>query len=248
MSAADIRWAIVFADVPAADLDRELAFWQDVSGARPGEPTGDSGQFVPLRPDEGEAVLWLQRLDDGPARWHLDLYPADVDTAVAGATGSGAHVVREDKWFVALSSPAGQPFCLVRGATDPAVPPARTWPDGHRSEVDQLCLDIPATVFDAEADFWAALTGWPRRAGDLPEFDHLARPPEQALRILLQRLGPDDGGGMRAHLDVASDDRDAETARHEAAGATVAVRAPHWTVLRDPVGLVYCITDRTPRG
>jgi hypothetical protein len=40
------------------------------------------------------------------------------------------------------------------------------------------------------------------------------------------------------------DDRDAETARHEAFGGDVRLRAEHWTTLRDPAGFTYCITDR----
>ena len=52
---------------------------------------------------------------------------------------------------------------------------------------------------------------------------------------------------MRAHLDLAADDRDAEVARHLALGATEVARARGWTVLTDPVGTTYCVTRRTPR-
>jgi Glyoxalase-like domain len=49
-----------------------------------------------------------------------------------------------------------------------------------------------------------------------------------------------------AHPDLACDDVDAETTRHEALGATVVRVMPNWTTLRDPAGLSYCITRRNP--
>ena len=69
-------------------------------------------------------------------------------------------------------------------------------------------------------------------------------PTRLPVRILLQRLGGDDEGDIRAHLDMSCDDRAAETKRHEQLGGVVERRAERWTTLRDPVGLTYCITDR----
>jgi hypothetical protein len=56
----------------------------------------------------------------------------------------------------------------------------------------------------------------------------------------------DDAGPARAHADLASDDVPAETRRHRELGAAVVRIAEHWTTLRDPAGLTYCITDRDP--
>ena len=66
------------------------------------------------------------------------------------------------------------------------------------------------------------------------------------VRILLQRLGSDDPGPARAHADLACDDRPAEVHRHVELGAEPVRVAEHWTTLRDPAGLVYCVTDRDP--
>ena len=51
---------------------------------------------------------------------------------------------------------------------------------------------------------------------------------------------------MSAHLDLGTPDREAETQRHVALGATVLAREEFWTALADPAGLPYCITDRDP--
>ena len=101
-------------------------------------------------------------------------------------------------------------------------------------------------AYDAECAFWHGLTGWELRvSADHAEFRRLIRPPEQPLQLLLQRLDEPDGQ-VRAHLDLATNDRTAETDRHVALGAEVRDVRGGWTVLADPTGAAYCITDRTP--
>lgn len=48
-------------------------------------------------------------------------------------------------------------------------------------------------------------------------------------------------------IEAALRYRAAETDRHVALGGVVINPAEHWTTLRDPAGLVYCITERRPR-
>ena len=104
------------------------------------------------------------------------------------------------------------------------------------------------------------MTGWRlRRSASRPEFHHLERPVGVPLRFLLQRLDADGSDAsdasegtvtpVTAHLDLACDDRAAEVARHQSLGATV-VGDPGggWTVLRDPAGASYCVTDRDPHA
>jgi Glyoxalase-like domain len=246
-SLGSVLWMSVFADVPAPAVAPALDYWERVTGAQRGQPTGAHGEFTPLVPPDGDRYVWVQRVDRDSGGWHLDLHVPSAAEATARAVEARARVVGEQAWFVTFESPGGQPFCLVdedRPGRRRPVP--STWQDGRRSLVDQLCIDIPADRFEAECDFWADLTGWPReRSSERPEFDRLTVPTRLPVRILLQRLGPDDSDGIRAHMDMSCDDRDAETARHEALGATVQMRAEHWTTLRDTVGLTYCITDRS---
>jgi hypothetical protein len=176
----------------------------------------------------------VQVVGDGPARAHLDLHVEQVSVQARRAVGLGAVVVLDDGELVVLRSPAGLAFCLVAWAGEGVRP------TGGRSLVDQLCLDVPAGGFDAEADFWAALTGWERRPGSRPEFDFLVRPEGMPLRLLLQRVaGP---AGM--HVDLSCGDRAAEVAWHVALGASVVAVHERWTTLRDPAGRAYCVTDR----
>jgi hypothetical protein len=48
------------------------------------------------------------------------------------------------------------------------------------------------------------------------------------------------------HLDLASDDRAAEVARHVELGGRVVRSTDNWTTLLDPSGRPYCVTRRSP--
>ena len=133
--------------------------------------------------------------------------------------------------------PGGFTFCQTLLEAEPTL--AR---DGS-TILDQVCLDVPAVHWDAEVAFWAALTGREPQTGSLPEFVRLVQ--DERLRLLLQRLDEPDGP-VRAHPDLASADRAADTQRHVALGATVAGVHDFWTVLTAPGGQVYCLTDRDP--
>ncbi len=223
-------WITAFLDVPASRHAVSASFWAGVTGSTVSRFRGADLEFATFEPPDGDAYLRLQRIGSGPAGVHLDLHAPDRDLAPS-------------------RSPGGLPFCLNEG--DPGTRPLpRIWAGGHISLVDQVCVDIPPASYDAECAFWAETTGWDLVEGSRPEFRYLARPDGMPLRILLQRLDAEpDGWGdasVRAHLDIASTDRSAETDRHRGLGARVESTRQYWTVLRDPAGATYCITDRDP--
>lgn len=238
-------WLTAFLDLAADDHDAGTALWSRLTGYGVSSPRGEQGEFTTLPPLAGDDFLRVQRLDSGASRVHVDIHVADVDEAVADAVALGAAVI-DRRGYAVLSSPGGLPFCLA--SSRPRTRPAPTvWPGGHTSLLDQVCLDIPASSYAAECDFWAGLTGWELRGSSThDEFQHLVRPPEQPLRLLLQRLD-ESSGPVRAHLDVAVNDREAETRRHLAAGSELVRHQEWWTVLRGPRGTTYCLTDRDPK-
>lgn len=238
-------WLTVFLDFAASDHDRGVAFWRDVTGFAVSPSRGARQEFATLVPAAGDDYLRVQRLEAGPSRLHLDVHVADPRTAADRALALGA-VELAAPGHVVLRSPGGLTFCFV---THPAAerPVPAEWPAGHRSMVYQVCLDLPATVYDAESAFWAAvLESHPEVLPSRPEFSWLRPGRQLALDVLLQRLDRVDGP-VSAHLDLGTDDRAAEVARHTALGATAGVVEEFWTVLTDPVGTTYCITDRDPR-
>ena len=235
----DVRWITGFLDSPSAEVE---SFWSAVTGATLSQRR-DGGVFATLVPAGGDAYLRVQ-VTGAPPRTHCDLHVVDVPRAAGEAVALGARVVREAGDLVVLGSPAGIEFCLVPWRGEAVRPGAVRWPGGQRSVVDQLSLDVPVARFEAEADFWAGLTGWPRRAANLPEFEFLRRPAGMPVRLLMQRIGAAAAG---VHVDLACDDVAAEVARHVGLGAQVVRRVPgDWTTLRDPSGREYCVTGRSP--
>jgi hypothetical protein len=220
-------WLTAFLDLPDDEFDPAVAFWREVTGHDLSARRGEDDEFATLVPPSGDAFLRVQRIRDGEAGVHLDLHAPGQD-------------------FEVRRSPGGLPFCLVAGE-EASRPASTTWPDGNRSVVDQVCLDIPPEVYDEECDFWASVTGWELHDTKRSEFRRLRVPDGQPLHVLLQRLDSS-GGPVRAHLDLATDDRAAETRRHERLGARVAAVHDGWTVMRPPAGPVYCITGRVPRA
>lgn len=236
-----IRWTWLFLDTPRADAERSWRFWSEATGWALSPTRGDDDEFATLLPPRGDSWLRLQAVADGPGGTHLDLDVDDVHAAAAragrlGATRTGAI----GDTVVVLRSPGGLPFCLTAWHGD-----AEQVREGAPDLVDQVCLDCPTDVHVAEVDFWAALTGWELGSSEEPELSFLRRPAGIPLRFLFQRLG-EPSGAVRAHADLACADRSATLERHLAAGATVVRDYPQWTVMTDPGGRVYCLTDRSP--
>ncbi len=246
---ADIRWVTAVLGAPSGAAGPSGSFWAGVTGFGLAHDRQDPARTV-LAPGTGGAYLALARLGrHSRPTVHVELATGDPTSLVARAEALGGTVHRGPEATSTdarvVTSPAGLDLVIRGGGGGDRRPPPSRHPGG-RTEVDQLCLDIPPLSHDAEVQFWARLSGWPSigTGGDL-EFTRLARPEGIPLALLLQRLGAD-RITAGAHLDLACDDRDAETRRHQRLGATVVRRSPGWTVLADPSGRAYCITTRVP--
>ena len=238
------HWITAFIDRPAAVESATTDFWARVTGYALSERRGDHDEFATLIPPDGDAFLRTQAVMNGPGGVHLDLHVEDIRAATTSAVTHGATEIGDSDDWIVLRSPGGFAFCFVPEPADTRPRPI-VLSDGSRSIVDQVCLDIAPGDLDAECAFWEAITGWEHYDVTSPEFSRLACPPGIPVRFLFQRL--DAGNGpVRGHLDIATDDRAAETARHRKLGATVHSEHRHWTVLHDPSGEPYCITDRSP--
>jgi predicted enzyme related to lactoylglutathione lyase len=126
----------------------------------------------------------------------------------------------------------------------------------HRILVRSLLIDVPSRDHDRALEFWsAALLSTPRRGTSHPEY-HVFEDPAARDRILLQDVGDDHQA--RFHIDIETDDVDAEVARLKKAGAEEVERhkfrnpwphgrrfhkepIDHFVIMRDPAGLVFCV-------
>jgi Glyoxalase-like domain len=108
----------------------------------------------------------------------------------------------------------------------------------HRSALGKIVIDVGEGDHDRELAFWEAATGQTlTRFERHPEY-HGADLPGRTMGLLVQRLGR---GSTRVHVDLHTDDVEAEVARLERLGAQRIETLEHWTVMRDPAGLLFCV-------
>ena len=113
----------------------------------------------------------------------------------------------------------------------------------HRSRLGVVLIDQPQEAFDAGLRFWSTAFGREpeQQRPDSPYrwFGELA----PGLVVGMQRL---DQGAPRVHLDIHTDDVEAEVRRLEAAGATRVAQLGDWWQVRDPAGMVFCVCPADP--
>src|SRR5215510_2213208 len=113
----------------------------------------------------------------------------------------------------------------------------------HYSRRDMVVIDVPAAHHAREVEFWQAATGQTLTRNERrPEY-HGALLPGRRFGLLTQRL---DEGTARVHLDIHTDDLEAEVARLERLGAQRVTQVHSWWIMRDPAGLPFCVLPDAP--
>lgn len=108
----------------------------------------------------------------------------------------------------------------------------------HRSRLTAVLVDVPASDHEAATTFWSAALGKPaERLEKHPEYAFLGQA-TPGIEFMVQATGDD---RPRIHIDIESDDVDAEVARLTAVGATEIERVNSWVIMRDPIGTVFCV-------
>lgn len=111
----------------------------------------------------------------------------------------------------------------------------------HRSLITSIVVDVPRDRHAAEVAFWGAATGKDLVRLEHPEYHGARLTP--TLVLLVQELGD---GAPRVHIDIHTDDVDAEVRRLGVLGAEVVERSADWVVMRDPAGLPFCVVTVLP--
>ena len=115
----------------------------------------------------------------------------------------------------------------------------------HRSRLCSVIIDCKADDLADAARFWSEALGRPLRAGADPTRDKyvgiVTRDDEPVIE--LQKVDHD----SRVHLDIESDDIEAEARRLEALGAKRVAAIKTWVVLEAPTGQRFCVV-RPQRG
>jgi hypothetical protein len=135
---------------------------------------------------------------------------------------------------------AGRRWTLVGGA--PSHSRSFAMPQ-HR--LSAIVIDCQCDDLTEATRFWSAALDRPILTQDQDgdgRYAELASDPSQPL-VLLQKVQHP----SRVHLDIETDDLDAEVARQEQCGAVrVAFVRERWWVMQAPTGHRYCIVRRRP--
>jgi predicted enzyme related to lactoylglutathione lyase len=109
----------------------------------------------------------------------------------------------------------------------------------HKSKLGGFIIDCNTDDLGAAAAFWGAALGMPVRALPGAEGERYVRleDPLARLHVEVQKVEHP----SRVHLDIESDDVDAEVRRLEALGARRVRQVGRWWVLEAPTGQRFCV-------
>jgi predicted enzyme related to lactoylglutathione lyase len=114
----------------------------------------------------------------------------------------------------------------------------------HRIVLSSFIIDAPSDVRDRTVDFWAGALDAQAVQTRMPDY-HILEGASQDFRIVVQNVH---SGSAGVHLDIHTDDLDAEIERLLGLGATMvdASYKDHpgqWVIMADPAGKEFCVVN-----
>jgi predicted enzyme related to lactoylglutathione lyase len=108
----------------------------------------------------------------------------------------------------------------------------------HKSRLACIVIDCQTDSIDNAANFWSGALGWltakPSRPDDI--YRKLETPEDEVMVLLQQVTHP-----SRAHLDIETDNVEAEVTRLEKLGARRVAQVKRWWVMEAPTGQRFCV-------
>jgi predicted enzyme related to lactoylglutathione lyase len=105
----------------------------------------------------------------------------------------------------------------------------------HKSKLAGFIIDCKTGDLEAAAEFWSAALGCPPKKNDGKYITLKTAPGEPYVEV--QSVDHP----SRVHIDIESDDIDAEVERLVALGAKEISRVHTWCVLEAPTGQRFCV-------
>jgi predicted enzyme related to lactoylglutathione lyase len=108
----------------------------------------------------------------------------------------------------------------------------------HKSRLSNIIIDCKTDDIDGAAAFWAAAIGRTAETeADPAEPYRLLQGPSQEMKILVQAVQHE----SRVHLDIETNDVEAEATRLEKLGAKRIAKVKTWWVMEAPTGQRFCV-------
>lgn len=108
----------------------------------------------------------------------------------------------------------------------------------HKSRLSNIIIDCKTGDIDAAASFWAAAIGRTAESdADPSEPYRLLEGSPDEMKILVQSVQHE----SRVHLDIETNDVEAEATRLERLGAKRVAKVKTWWVMEAPTGQRFCV-------
>jgi len=113
----------------------------------------------------------------------------------------------------------------------------------HKSKLAGFIIDCQTDDLAGAAGFWSEALGMEMRALPAEEGEKYVRleDPSGELHIEVQKVGHP----SRVHLDIETDDIEAEVRRLESLGARRVQRVHTWWVMEAPTGQRFCVVQQS---
>lgn len=107
----------------------------------------------------------------------------------------------------------------------------------HRSRLTAALVDVPQERYGDAVRFWSGALGAEAEVDEAdPDYASLGEP-VPGLQFMVQQVD----APARIHLDIETDDVEAEADRLVELGAERVEKIESWWVMRDPAGLLFCV-------
>jgi predicted enzyme related to lactoylglutathione lyase len=109
----------------------------------------------------------------------------------------------------------------------------------HKSRLAGIVIDCRSDDLDEAAAFWGAALGYEPYTDSRTDTSRyrILKTPEGEVGLDVQKVDHE----SRVHLDIETDDIEAEVARLENLGAVRVARTPGWVVMQAPTGQRFCV-------
>ena len=113
----------------------------------------------------------------------------------------------------------------------------------HKSRLSGFIIDCQTDDVQQAANFWEAALGMKQRQLSPEEQGRYVQlvDPHERLHIEVQAVSH----ASRVHLDIETDDIEAEVQRLQRYGAAVVDRIKNWVVMQAPTGQRFCVVRAT---
>jgi predicted enzyme related to lactoylglutathione lyase len=109
----------------------------------------------------------------------------------------------------------------------------------HKSRLGAIVIDCQTEHIEEAAQFWSQALGWPSVPLTNPDdanYRRLDTPPPE-VHVLVQAVTHP----SRVHVDIETDDIEAEVKRLEGLGARRVAQVKRWWVMESPTGQRFCV-------